>query len=262
MKEMENPPRLFEAEEAPAELRDWLRRAQGDVLSSAEAEQLVQLVESRMMAPPAKVPGFRGVRGSHTVGKFLAGLVVVGFGVGGWYMASRSPSSGPAVIELPGGKPQGSGAPALVPEPTLVAPAPTLDEHASSPVAAKSPHVVHSRSWDRDTVHSTSVATQTPEGATERAHTDEFTLLRSARQAIAAHPDLALALTDEHVHYFPKGMLAQEREAIAVEALVELGRASQAHIRARTFLATHPESPYRHRIQAALLRTSGPKRSP
>jgi hypothetical protein len=261
MNQREDPSRLFEAKETPAELRAWLRRAQQDVFSPAEEDQLIRSVETRMLAPTAAVPEFRRLHSRATV-KVVAGLLVVGLGLGSWYMTSRSRSSGPTVTDLPPARLQVTCAPAPLPEPASVAPAPTPDELAPSPTMAKTPRVAHSRGGERDTVHRTSIATQTPEGRTERPPTDEFALLRAARQAIGDRPARALALTSEHARIFPAGMLAQEREAIAVEALVKLGRASQAQTRARAFLAAHPDSPYKSRIDAALMRVSGVQQSP
>jgi hypothetical protein len=86
---------------------------------------------------------------------------------------------------------------------------------------------------------------------------DEYRLLRSARQALAVDSAKALDLTQEHVRRFPHGMLTQEREAIAVEALVQLGRPVQAKTRGQAFLAAYPVSPYRSRVEHALSRLFG-----
>jgi hypothetical protein len=43
---------------------------------------------------------------------------------------------------------------------------------------------------------------------------------------------------------FPKGMLRQEREVLAIEVLAARGNASAAQQRARAFIAAHPESPH------------------
>ncbi|HEX3855657.1 MAG TPA: tetratricopeptide repeat protein, partial [Polyangiaceae bacterium] len=43
---------------------------------------------------------------------------------------------------------------------------------------------------------------------------------------------------------FPKGMLRQEREVLAIEVLAARGNADAARQRARAFIAAHPESPH------------------
>jgi hypothetical protein len=266
MRDMENPRRLFEADEAPAELRGWLRQAQQDASSPAEVEQLVRSVECQMAAPAATVSGFRPMRGSRTTAKVLAALLAVGLGGGGWYLASQSSSSEPAPAELQLAKPQDPVVHAVPPTPEPpVAPAATSDEQALPPIMVKPRHLAHLRSRgsrEGDTVHPTPVAAPTAEGATERSPGDEFALLRAARQAIEDRPERALALTSQHARLFPAGMLSQERETIAVEALVKLGRASQAQTRAHAFLAAHADSPYKSRVEAALARISAAQRSP
>jgi len=85
---------------------------------------------------------------------------------------------------------------------------------------------------------------------------EEASLLRSARQSLARSPERTLSLTDEHLRRYPHGILDQEREALAIEALMELGRYDVARTRARAFQRAYPESPYRARIQHALARAA------
>ncbi len=81
------------------------------------------------------------------------------------------------------------------------------------------------------------------EGRLER----EVDLLQRAR---AAGPAEALAIVREHEQRFPDGALVQEREVIAVGALIGLGRASEARARAARFVERFPRSAYRPRIDA------------
>ncbi|MBX3216391.1 MAG: hypothetical protein KF850_30410, partial [Labilithrix sp.] len=78
----------------------------------------------------------------------------------------------------------------------------------------------------------------------------EVRLLERAQDALRARPAEALALADEHARRFPQGMLAQEREVIAIEALVKTGRASEANARASRFKARFPGSSHARRIDA------------
>jgi len=43
---------------------------------------------------------------------------------------------------------------------------------------------------------------------------------------------------------FPSGELSQEREALSIEALRELGQSAEARRRAQAFLARYPASPH------------------
>lgn len=84
----------------------------------------------------------------------------------------------------------------------------------------------------------------------------ESALLLRAREALASSPAGALALADEHRARYPGGMLAQEREMIAVSALVALGRAADAKARAATFTSAYPRSAHRLRVES-LVRGAG-----
>jgi hypothetical protein len=62
----------------------------------------------------------------------------------------------------------------------------------------------------------------------------------------------ALELTHEHARLFPKSALAQEREVIAIESLVQLGRKSEAERRGARFLTGHSHSTHARRVAAIL----------
>jgi hypothetical protein len=79
---------------------------------------------------------------------------------------------------------------------------------------------------------------------------DEVKLLERAQDALKSNPTEALALCNEHARLYPNGMLAQEREVIAVEALVKSGRTAEARARADKFKARYPGSSHARRIDA------------
>lgn len=54
---------------------------------------------------------------------------------------------------------------------------------------------------------------------------------------------------------FPQSALSQEREVLAIEALVRLERMDEARLRAARFLAAHPESPHSSKVRS----TVGPR---
>jgi hypothetical protein len=76
----------------------------------------------------------------------------------------------------------------------------------------------------------------------------EIELLRDARLALKQSPSKALELTESHARTFPGGRLSQERELIAISALVALGRRTAALSRANHFNQAYPASPYRKQI--------------
>jgi hypothetical protein len=57
---------------------------------------------------------------------------------------------------------------------------------------------------------------------------------------------------DRHERQFPSGLLEEEREAMAVKALVLLGRAGDARSRAARFQARYPRSLLAPAVERAL----------
>jgi hypothetical protein len=78
----------------------------------------------------------------------------------------------------------------------------------------------------------------------------EAHLLQRAQSALGADPGGALALAGDHARRFPGGSLGQERELIAVTALVALGRRPEAQARAAALLERFPGSAYRGRLES------------
>lgn len=80
----------------------------------------------------------------------------------------------------------------------------------------------------------------------------ELGLLKRAQWALATNPGLALDIAATHARRFPSGALAQEREVIAVDALMRLGRTSEASRRGTAFQTRYPASAHARRIQVLL----------
>lgn len=136
-----------------------------------------------------------------------------------------------------------------VPPPGPVAPAAT--ELAPAPPAV------------RDSPPSTAAPASRPASKPTRPHGDasaarvdalaELALLTRARRLLPSRPETSLALSREHAQLYPRGALAEEREVLAIEALLKLGRASQARERARAFVRHFPGSSQRGRLDALLV---------
>jgi hypothetical protein len=72
---------------------------------------------------------------------------------------------------------------------------------------------------------------------------DERRLLDGARAALSrGEPSQALGPLDEHTRRFPHGVLTEEREALAIQALARSGRTTEAADRASRFDKTYPTS--------------------
>jgi hypothetical protein len=81
---------------------------------------------------------------------------------------------------------------------------------------------------------------------------NEVKLLDDALAAVRTSPDRALLICNEHARRYPNGEFAQEREVIAIEALVKLGRQREAEQRARRFEARYPGSSHQRRIETLI----------
>ena len=79
---------------------------------------------------------------------------------------------------------------------------------------------------------------------------DEVKLIDGAQRALQSEPRRALALVEEHARRFPDQLLEQEREVIAVAALVKLERKAEAAERAQRFLSRFPRSAHAVRMRA------------
>jgi hypothetical protein len=76
----------------------------------------------------------------------------------------------------------------------------------------------------------------------------EDRLLEKARAALRQDPALSLALTREHQQRFAGGVLTQEREVIAIDALRRLGRSAEADRRAERFERRYPGSVHQRKL--------------
>jgi hypothetical protein len=101
-------------------------------------------------------------------------------------------------------------------------------------------------------VASANVVPQGPPPQQEAPAESEISLLQAAKAALRDDPAAALALADRHARRFAAGALVQEREVIAIEALVALGRADDARERGARFERDFPQSAHRLRIESLL----------
>jgi len=97
-------------------------------------------------------------------------------------------------------------------------------------------------------------AVNPPSPATDPAPEAELALLQRAQSAIDREPRAALALAEQHSREHPSGVFSQEREMLAMEALVKLRRVPAALARAERFVRDYPTSPHNERVRALLER--------
>jgi len=170
--------------------------------------------------------------------------------------ARRSPAA-PAT-------PQRTAEPApAIEAPTVSAPPPSTAQTAAPEDSAK-----HSVRSDSSSVaatvsnHPLAPATSSRGQACGPARADldgprpEFTVADEARlvhDGVRALHDgqaaCALSLLDTHAHFYPHGVLAEERDAERAFALADLGRVKEARAAAAAFLRAHPTSPLGARLR-------------
>jgi hypothetical protein len=80
----------------------------------------------------------------------------------------------------------------------------------------------------------------------------EVDLLQRANAAVKADPAQALSLAAEHRRRFPSGNLAQEREVIAIKALLALGEQARAREALTHFQNNYPRSAHALELQHML----------
>jgi hypothetical protein len=80
----------------------------------------------------------------------------------------------------------------------------------------------------------------------------EVELLKQARSTLGPNPLEAFVLTERCRSQYPNGSFSQEREYIAISALVRLGRTDEARSRASLFRMRYGNSAYLPRLERML----------
>ncbi len=208
-------------------LRRAIEAARADRVRPEHVDAMLDGFHRKMAAPSASSSSVRWAMGGAT------GLILVGFGV--WWALRPAPqeiapASHDAAQEHAVTPIEPSVEPVIVREPEAL-------EAAEEPAPAPpSKRLVRRRS------HGSSDSTPAP--------IDEIELIDRARAVLARNPAQALQLANRHASEFPEGVVADEREVIAIEALHRLDRNEQARARAERFERMRPGSPYRSRIRA------------
>lgn len=131
------------------------------------------------------------------------------------------------------------------PQATTITPVPSAFRPGAPPVAAQNAPGAGSADTS-DSLALPSEASFSSDLAPERArHLAESRRVADARALLLAGDARRALLELEAVRKdFPRGLLAQEREALAIEALGLLGERSEARQRADNFLRQYPGSPH------------------
>jgi hypothetical protein len=235
-----------------ADVRALVERTRDEPRPSLEAQLRVQRALDGILGPAGGSAPSGGeahpALGSARQTARLAASFVLGAAVGAIGMKAASPRLAAPPIPIAATspvEPQAVRSPSLAAaSPRIeVSPASSAEPRASGNPRGPDPSAAQAQATRRPAVVGSDLAA-------ERA------LLDGARHALESEDAAAaLAAVDLHQRRFPNGLLAQEREAIAVRALLALGRRDEAAKRATRFHARFPDSPLWPTIEDSLSRT-------
>jgi hypothetical protein len=278
---LKDPPRLLDsAAGAPDYLRDALDAGRADVPRTDQLARLASRLPIDVLPPngpgsppPTPLTAIPSALPGAIVGAVL-GLAVIGI------HALFSRSEAPIAVDR--------GAPTAILVATAAAPA--TPERAPRDGAITPPSMASARAVAAAAIPSAANAEPAPRSADQAANAapiappaiagsdpdraagsapgdvgaeaatvdgeNEIQLLQRAQDALGRGPAQALDLINRHASRFPGSILGQEREVIAIDALVRLGRVGEARARAEAFAARFPTSAHLRRL-AALVPSAG-----
>jgi TolA-binding protein len=157
-----------------------------------------------------------------------------------------------AVVVLAGGAVWGGaqllGSPETIPQVSSTHVAPLPPPPVAAPVVV--PSVVEPEVAPTPLDSKPRAPRSAPSGSTLA---EEGRLLASAHQLVqSGKAAQALAVLRDFQERYPRSVLAQEREVLTIEAWGANGDAAQAKLAAQRFLARHPQSPHRGRLERFL----------
>jgi hypothetical protein len=186
---------------------------------------------------------------------WLGGGAMVAVGIALWSLRPGPPepampapesvlpvqASGPIVLP----KPDESPASSSLPDDDTTRALPAQPERRAS--AARQPK-------PRPAAISVKPAPSAPSAAAEPGLAEELSGLDQIRALMFESPKRALAAAEQQQQQFPRGALRPERALLQLDALLRLGRASEAQQLAQQLLAAPANQPYRARILKLLNR--------
>jgi len=246
--------------EVPRNMQNAIWGALGRKLPLAAASSTVAATATKAAASLSLVKvGLTGV---------LLGSVATGAWVGGEHLLSSTahsarpvPSAAAPRRALPRVEPPATSAapiPALVPVPELPSPPVAHDRPSTTREPPSEAPRVDTRSTPGPAVAPERSVASFPLPAPAAPSAAGTAILESRRvadaRALLRKGDArgALATLDGVRRDFPNGVLAQERDALTIEALLALGDRQRARELATAFLARYPGSPHRATVERAL----------
>jgi hypothetical protein len=242
MSEPSDPLRFSDAEPS-SELGRLMTSAQRDLPSDADLAALAERLGSVLGPAHGRPPVPRGysMLAKLGVATGLAALIAAGL-----FAARKHPGT---PTPAPVASPALVASPRLAPE--IAAAAPASDTAIALNIAPVASGASPATARSSTAPSPKSAAEPAKSGARPLDGPSEPVLLEHARRVLASDPSAALALTNQDATLFPHGILAQEREVIAIEALRRLNRTAEADRRAATFAKAFPGSVHQRAVEDA-----------
>lgn len=243
-------PRWVDDPDAPSVLRDAVSGLAGREVDADARARLERALGPRLGGPGSA--GAAGAAGGQSlvrlaVGGVLVAAIVASVVIVAWPrdVSAPPPTVTPATPTATASA--DAGVSVALEQPDTAPPTEVADKAPPAPAAVDVRRTHDVRHAVEPHVAPVAAEAVTPD--VERTPT-EAELLLPARATVAREPREALRLVDEHARLYPRGLLAQEREVIGVEALIGLGRFDEARRRADGFLSANPRSALRQRVEA------------
>lgn len=276
----EEPTRLRLDPEADAELRATLEAARGDHHDDARIDRLAMRL-GPLLTPPGGGGGGGGgagpamkaatAKGASTFATVAKGLgLAAAIGAAGTILVlERTPSTpgidattssattveSSAVTESATARGAAESETGFEAESELEA-QPETQPETSEPETTESSRRMRVRSSSEPPVADEPIAPPVTQEAVvevvEPPAPTEAAIIASAMRSLRSDPAAALAQTELHARHHPSGAMSEDREVIAIDALVRLGRRADADARATRFREAHPGSPSNRRIERIL----------
>ena len=265
---MDDPTRLSNPRsKSPASLRRLLRAGRSEVPDPERLRGVATRLGFGTVAPPAtpgvaaKTSAAGGLTIAASSSAKVGALVLLVLAAGGGLLATRNRTMPLTAAAMPAASTSAEG-----PQSPLLPPADAVIEPASveePPLAQRTAQLGSAQAVVRTKPAITRYASVSPssvQGVAPAASVvvappaveTEAGLVQQAQRALADNPTRALELADRADDRFPSGALVQEREVVAIEALVQLGRHDDARARAGHFLRRFPGSVHQRHIETLL----------
>jgi hypothetical protein len=267
MSDSHDPARLLEAHDAAlAELEPLLREARTRGPSAEQAARMRAALGLPAADPTATDDAPHGDAAARTgkprvehdasIPTWIKLSLLVALGIGAAFLAQRAVRSPPPDAVATGERPARD----VDTRPTESAPAPDsqLQPQADAPLAEPAHAIEPAGSAGTPArrhhaaVAERAVAERGAQPDDVRDPAAELALLKRAKAHARSAPQRALALVAEHEQRFANGSLVQEREVIAIEALLAGGDRDAAERRAARFFERFADSAHARRVRALL----------